>query len=416
MLFGGAGDGSLLHSDTWLLELPAIAPPDAAAAVGGRHAGGRHAGGTWTQIAVTTGARPAARSAHVCATWAAGGAVVLHGGLGNDGTMADTWVLRPNDLSGDGGGAGGGWRELRTVGARVARAHHCGGVVGDRLLLHSGQDDSLLTSDTCCALHLPTATWAHVALPAGVGPRIDAAAASLDGLGLLVFGGVGAEFEFESAEPWLFPAVSGFSFDEYRKSIPSGKIRGKTIPLYDELREKMSAAAASEATRTAFAEEVALASSLHARPPRPCVSPWRDAPRPRACAGMCADGLRAFTFGGFDGQSDRSDLWGLSFLPCGFGAAAAAAPAAAAAAVAASGGGSPQSSHAFDSAEATADFRKRQQRMMAELWKAHSYEHNVHIPLHIRVWQAQFGEEAAEAEAAAGEVEETPTAAEAVRE
>ena len=58
--------------------------------------------------------------------------------------------------------------------------------------------------------------------------------------------------------------------------------------------------------------------------------------------------------------------------------------------------------------------------MMAELWKAHSYEHNVHIPLHIRVWQAQFGEEAAEAEAAAagggGEVEETPTAAEAVRE
>ena len=137
--------------------------------------------------------------------------------------------------------------------------------------------------------------------------------------------------------------------------------------------------------------------------PRPCVSPWRNAPCPRACAGMCADGLRAFTFGGFDGQSDRSDLWGLSFLPCGFGAAAAAAPAAAAAAVAASGGGSPQTNHAFDSAEATADFRKRQQRMMAELWKAHSVRaQRGHIPLHIRVWQAQFGEEAAEAEAAAG--------------
>ena len=414
MLFGGAGDGSHLHSDSWLLELPPIAPPDAAAAVGGRHAGC-----TWTQIAVTTGPRPAARSAHVCATWAAGGAVVLHGGLGNDGTMADTWVLRPNDLSSDGGGAGGGWRELRTVGARVARAHHCGGVVGDRLLLHSGQDDSLLTSDTCCALHLPTATWAHVALPAGVGPRIDAAAASLDGLGLLVFGGVGAEFEFESAEPWLFPAPSATMSDALRREVRAGDYAPETMELPNGERVPyFNHDTASEKDRAAFVARRRLATAMKLCP-RPCVSPWRNAPCPRACAGMCADGLRAFTFGGFDGQSDRSDLWGLSFLPCGFGAAAAAAPAAAAAAVAASGGGSPQSNHAFDSAEATADFRKRQQRMMAELWKAHSYEHNVHIPLHIRVWQAQFGEEAAEAEAAAaggGEVEETPTAAEAVRE
>ena len=179
----------------------------------------------------------------------------------------------------------------------------------------------------------------------------------------------------------------------------------------------MSAAAASEATRTAFAEE------------RSGVLADAAPSALRLAVAQCA--VPARVCGHVRGRPPRVHLRrlrrperpvgppGLSFLPCGFGAAAAAAPAAAAAAVAASGGGSPQSSHAFDSAEATADFRKRQQRMMAELWKAHSYEHNVHIPLHIRVWQAQFGEEAAEAEApppAAGEVEETPTAAEAVRE
>ena len=132
-------------------------------------------------------------------------------------------------------------------------------------------------------------------------------------------------------------------------------------------------------------------------------------PCPRACAGMCADGFRAFTFGGFDGQSDRSDLWGCRSsraLRRGGGGGACGGG---------GGGGGERRRFAADQPRlrrrSDGRLRKRQQRMMAELWKAHSYEHNVHIPLHIRVWQAQFGEEAAEAggpPAAAARREEPP--------
>ena len=146
--------------------------------------------------------------------------------------------------------------------ARASRARHCGGVVGDRLLLHSGQDDSLLTSDTCCALHLPTATWAHVALPAGVGPRIDAAAASLDGLGLLVFGGVGAEFEFESAEPWLFPAPSATMSDALRREVRAGDYAPPTMELPNGERVPFLSEGASEETRAVY-----IAARRHSRRP-----------------------------------------------------------------------------------------------------------------------------------------------------
>ena len=48
----------------------------------------------------------------------------------------------------------------------------------------------------------------------------------------------------------------------------------------------------------------------------------REAPAPsaRACHAMCADGLRAYVFGGFDGEKDRDELWCLSLLPPCFAA------------------------------------------------------------------------------------------------
>jgi len=81
LVFGGAGDGNVLFSDAWVLQLhpPAWrrldAPADAAAAC------------------------PTARSAHVCAASADGSTTVLHGGLGNDGTCSDAWRLEQTGAS-----------------------------------------------------------------------------------------------------------------------------------------------------------------------------------------------------------------------------------------------------------------------------------------------------------------------------
>lgn len=247
VVFGGAGDGDLLHNDSWCLNLADKADDKP---------GGEHPGklARWRSLQQSAGSStPLARSLHVCALHVTTGRLVLHGGLGNAGTMADTWILETD----------GTWVELFTSGAAVARAHHCGGIVHDFLLVFSGHDASLLTMNSVCSLDLNTRVWQEITLRDGmtITPRIDAAACCIEGIGLLIFGGVGIDYEFESSEPWLMP-----EFD-------------------------------SECS------------------PRRLVHPKQMAPCQRACCSVSADGLRVYMFGGFDGQQDLNDLWCLNLSP-----------------------------------------------------------------------------------------------------
>lgn len=247
VVFGGAGDGDLLHSDSWCFNL---------ADKGHDHHSGTPPGklARWHSLQQPAGSsKPLARSLHVCAFHASTGRLVLHGGLGNAGTMADTWILEID----------GTWAELPTSGAVVARAHHCGGVVQDSLLVFSGHDASLMTMRSVCSLNLSTRVWQEVILRDGItaSPRIDAAACSVQGIGLLIFGGVGIDYEFEPSEPWLMPEFDG---------------------------------------------ECA---------PRRLVHPKQTAPCQRACCSASADGLRVYMFGGFDGEQDLNDLWCLNLSP-----------------------------------------------------------------------------------------------------
>lgn len=270
-IFGGAGEGETMFNDIWGLDSTTL---------------------KWSAIDVVGGS-PAPRSSHLCVAWPASGALIVHGGLGCDGVTGDVWVLRHLaaggwDLRGDEESGAGGekpcWELLETDGESVKRAHHCGGLGGrhgTQLLAYSGQDDRLLTVHNVAVLDLETATWTLAALPSGrtdaVGPaatlplaRIDAGAAALPGVGVVVFGGVADDFSFvPAANAWL---------------LRSG-------------------------------EEV---------PPLPVASSGSDggrsghsAPGERACMGLCGDGLRAYVYGGFDGENDLDELHCLSLLPEG---------------------------------------------------------------------------------------------------
>lgn len=251
LLFGGAGEAEALHDDTWVLSVSGCVKGPVAA--------------SWLRLEAEGGLPwPTARSSHLCASWrrgaAAGGATaVLHGGLGSSGVMADVWLL---DF-------GRRWQWLETSGALVARAHHCGAVHGDELLVHSGQDQTYLTVCSVYGLNLNTAVWQEVkptSLGGGVPPRIDANAAGVEGLGVLVFGGVDATFEFESTTPWVLKTSADEGGSYQAHPLEQGASRS------------------------------------------PCK---------RACSSLCSDGLHVYCFGGFDGQQDLSDLWRLDLTPCG---------------------------------------------------------------------------------------------------
>jgi len=244
-VFGGASGDSLL-SDVWWLELSSYQAVPAGVSSIGR----------WRPCDLSQNPRsPCARSCHVCSTWGPDGYAVLHGGLGGvnaiGGTMSDTWLFHP----------GGKCDEIHTTGPRIARAHHCGGVVNSSLVVYSGQDEHYLTVNNLCILQLETAVWEEVDLPSGPSPRIDAAAAVLEGVGVLVFGGVGVHFEFEPAAAWL------------------------------------------------------ISSNSKASSHSPVTSSMSNEPGSRACCSMCTDGLSAYIFGGFDGQQDLGDLWRLTVAP-----------------------------------------------------------------------------------------------------
>jgi len=331
VVFGGAGEDEGMFNCAWKLERV------------GRD-GFSSAPWRWRQL-VPSGELPAARSSHLCVNWSTEGALVVHGGLGNDGVTGDVWMLRRGD---GGNGVSGGecaWARVITSGGDVKRAHHAGGLVRESLLVYSGQDERLLTVHNLASLCLSTATWSLVSLPSdypaspmpphavdlsepngaqemgddepteadasasmrtftsdsdggrwgpaddgdggrgwggffrcgdsnagGLSPlaRIDGAATTIEGVGILVFGGVKADFNFvPPSNTWL------------------------------------------------------LKGAHDARHNQPAASQFTQAPKARACLGLCSDGLRVYSFGGFDGEHDLDDLWCLSLMPPVFASAAA---------------------------------------------------------------------------------------------
>ena len=101
---------------------------------------------------------------HRCAAW--GDALVVHGGLGEAGVVSDVHVLRRvldprrgarsrRDRGADRREVAEGceceWSLLRTSGMEVPRAHHQGGVVGEQLVVFSGQNKVLFID--ACNLH-----------------------------------------------------------------------------------------------------------------------------------------------------------------------------------------------------------------------------------------------------------------------
>ena len=246
VVVGGAGDDDTLLDDAWSLE-GSVSPPKL----------------EWRQL--RPGAGPSPRSSHVCAAWPSAGALVLHGGLGAGGVVGDVWILGASD---DGGGRAGrparerlSWSPLQTAGAAVCLAHHSADVIDGpdpRLVVHSGQAPSLITVPTTAILHLATATW-NLIESRGPPASIDGAGVALGGVGVLLFGGVGADFAFCAAEPWLLRA-------DGRASAIRALPRAET----------------------------------------PCRAVTASAPRPRACLGLCVDGANAFLFGGFDGEQARA--------------------------------------------------------------------------------------------------------------
>mmetsp|Transcript_62547 Transcript_62547/g.116291 ORF Transcript_62547/g.116291 Transcript_62547/m.116291 type:complete len:485 (+) Transcript_62547:97-1551(+) len=283
IMFGGAGSGTMLHDDTWELELYEASSkrgPFSSACTVATWRLLEHRRAECVDAAVAEAElRPSGRSSHVLAEWRRKEAVVLHGGLGNSGTMSDTWLLRKC----------GHWELLRTTGLAPARAHHCGAVVHDTLWLYAGQGDMLLTLSDLSSLDLQSRKWTTVKTTQGPRACIDAGAAAVDGVGLLVFGGVGVDFEFVPPAPWLLLHTSG--------DVCGG---GSA-----EVNATFVSAAAPEDSRL-------QADGLSA------------SPAPRACCSVCSDGLQVFVYGGFDGHQDLNDLWCLNLTPDCFAGSAPA--------------------------------------------------------------------------------------------
>jgi hypothetical protein len=283
--------------------------------------------------------------------------------------MSDVWLFHSGTAH-----APAGWRELQATGPRVARAHHSGGVVGDTLLVFSGQDANLLTTETICALHLPTAVWSVAVLPSdGPAARIDASCAAIPALGLLLFGGVGARFEFESEVPWLIPGGQAATGDD-------GALSGFANS------QPHSPANSQAHDHAGSLTHAPLPAPAGRHPPLSLVSPWQRAPKQRACAALAVEGMHAFVFGGFDGQQDLNDLWCLSLVPPAFADASAGRT-----------GGQRQPAGTLEGAcvpggtfdeMGAAEFKLRRAAQVKELHSMRGACGQSYMPVHIRVWQA----------------------------
>ena len=259
VVFGGAGEGDA-GGENLLGDLWMLS------------VGADGAGGKWRGPLHPSGEPPAPRSSHICALWPSERALIFHGGLTSGGVRGDVYLLKGLQSS---PAADGEWLAMQTSGVALQRAHHSGGVVNEAtLLIVSGQDETLITRHTLASLDLCTWSWSSLNLikPAA---RIDGACAAIKGVGLAIFGGVGRDFGFvPTSDAWLLRAADDVE--------PQG-------PL------------------------------AHHTPPD--ASPSADGPCPRACLGLCADGLTIYAFGGFDGDADLNDLWALDLLHTADGAA-----------------------------------------------------------------------------------------------
>ena len=387
VVFGGAGEGEGTLNCAWTLE---------------------RSPWRWRQLA-PVGDLPAPRSSHLCVSWPADGSLVVHGGLGIDGVTGDVWLLR----RGKGGSDECVWSPMLTSGGHVRRAHHAGGLVRGKLLVYSGQDERLLTVHNLASLCLTTATWSLIALPSthpkspmaprafdvtdsdsgrqqtltdsdtggydtggydtgegenasapsrtfatpdggggwwgglfrwgdsttgGMSPlaRIDGAATTVDGVGLLIFGGVKDDFGFvPSSNTWL------------------------------------------------------LKGAREARAQLPAASQFAQAPKARACLGLCADGLRVYSFGGFDGEHDLDDLWCLSLLPPAFSIAKPDTPGGSATASAGDSASAGRYGRTPEEmAKAIEEADKIKARRAAQATVIHQTPSKTVLPIHLRVFQA----------------------------
>lgn len=226
---------------------------------------------------------------------------------------------------------------------------------GRHLLVFSGQDETLITQHTLLALDLASLVWASVDLPhraptadtvrasrsveGGPIARIDGAGAALPHVGLVIFGGVKDNFDF----------------------VPP-------------------------------ADAFLLRHAADVEPRRAVAAPWSEpkrGPGARACLGLCADGLKVYAFGGFDGESDLHDLWCLDLSPSPPAATAAGAGAGAAGAATAATAGAAAGPPEFD-----ADlFKARRAHATAVLHStAAAAGHNsIGLPIHYLVGAACAG-------------------------
>lgn len=395
IVFGGAGDGDAgnenLLDDVWSASAPLSASPGGTStATSSSSAPPLSPPLRWRRLH-PGGQPPTARSSHICASWPARRALVVHGGLSVDGVLGDAWLLQPRDRADD----GCEWVELATHGACVKRAHHAGGLVrGSTLLVFSGQDETLITQHTLCALDLPTATWSSIALPTD-GPcwstrrqahsgshcgapiaRIDGASAPVAGVGLVIFGGVGDDFGFvPAADAWLLHGPDDVR-PRRRLALPAKPPPG-TVTVGATSDDGSPAAAT----------------------PPPSVGPCA-----RACLGLCSDGLSLHLFGGFDGETDLNDLWTLDLQP-----------------PAARGASSPPSSSLASSPAFDIDvFKARQARASAVLHAtpAAAGHNSIGVPLHVLVGLAARDPACVDGACAVGRgtlplVGQTPSAADA---
>ena len=110
LVFGGVSGRHHLLNDCWLLELDEVGVLTDDEAPAAR----------WRELLPEPcSPRPCGRSSHVMVPWGER-RMVLHGGRGARGTLADCWVLEEES-----------WRRLHTCGAHVALERHCGGVLGE---------------------------------------------------------------------------------------------------------------------------------------------------------------------------------------------------------------------------------------------------------------------------------------------
>lgn len=115
LVFGGAGEGSALHDDVWVLGACPRATGRAGNAGNAGNALERGPESRYEWVKLELGEhRPAGRSSHLCCSWdvrgsrlsclagcdeQAGRSAIVHGGLGQNGVCSDVWLLPPPSRS-----------------------------------------------------------------------------------------------------------------------------------------------------------------------------------------------------------------------------------------------------------------------------------------------------------------------------